>query len=128
MAGLTPGSFDIILCLGIFYHTVRQYEFFEQFYRLRPRHIILNTVISKAEGAAVHFRYENDDDTLRPFPELPGLIVGLPTHGMIAILCEHFHFAWHMVDWTSSGIKQWDSVSAYQGDYRRTYVLSRVIP
>ena len=28
MTTLVPGSFEVILCLGFFYHTVRHYEFF----------------------------------------------------------------------------------------------------
>jgi Methyltransferase domain len=127
MSTLESGSFDLILCLGIFYHTIRHYDFFEQFYRLNARHVILDTEITPANDPLVLFRYENhqDNGTLQLTKGMTRSIVGIPSHAMIAMLAEHFQFAWKMVDWNSFGITRWDGIDDYQSDRRRTYVLQR---
>jgi len=45
-----PGEFDVILCFGFLYHTIRQVEFFQQMERLRPRHLILDTNAERFRG------------------------------------------------------------------------------
>jgi hypothetical protein len=129
MAMLAPDSFEVILCLGIFYHTARHYEFFEQFYRLRASYVILDTAIEQLEGISVHFKYENDGDAKALLSKgFSRSLVGFPTHGMIAMLCDHFRFTWRTIDWTSLGIERWEGMNDYQDDSRRTYVLSCVEP
>ena len=41
------GEFDTILCLGFFYHTIRQIELLREFHRLAPQCIILDTNVKK---------------------------------------------------------------------------------
>jgi hypothetical protein len=122
-----PKSFDLILCLGIFYHTVHHYDFFHQFYRLGARHVILDTEIARDEGPLVNFRFEDhnadDGQTLQSTNGLPRSIVGIPSHAMIAMLCDQFQFSWQIVDWKAFGIERWDGMEDYHADNRRTYVL-----
>jgi|SRR5215472_3251820 len=125
MASLQVGTFNLILCLGIFYHSVRHVEFFEHFRRLQPRHVILDTDIVRGDGAAVHFKYEPYGDASSLRTDLPRAIVGHPTHGFIEMLCDQFGFAWHNIDWRSFRIERWDDMADYRDDLRRTYVLTR---
>jgi ubiquinone/menaquinone biosynthesis C-methylase UbiE len=39
------GDFDTILCLGFFYHTIRQIELLQQIRRLNPKYLILDTTV-----------------------------------------------------------------------------------
>ena len=39
------GDFDTILCLGFFYHTIRQIELLQQIKRLNPQYFILDTTV-----------------------------------------------------------------------------------
>lgn len=128
MGAFESGSFDLILCLGIFYHTIRHYEFFDQFRRLNAPHVILDTEIIHANDPLVFFRYENhqDNGTLRLTHGTTRSIVGIPTHAMITLLCDQFRFAWQIVDWSSFGITRWDGIEDYHADRRRTYVLKRI--
>ena len=131
MGAFDPGSFDLILCLGIFYHSVRHYEFFDQFYRLGAGHIILDTEVDRGEGALIRFRRENDDGefgSLRSTKGLPHSLVGIPSYSMIEMLCDYFRFTWRVIDWRSFGIEKWDGIEDYRDDRRRTYVLTRVTP
>jgi SAM-dependent methyltransferase len=45
-----PGSFDVILCLGFLYHTIRQVEFFQHMERLRPKFLILDSDVELFRG------------------------------------------------------------------------------
>jgi SAM-dependent methyltransferase len=131
LAEFEPNSFDLILCLGLYYHTVRHYDFFDQFYRLAPRHVILDTAISPGPNAVVVFRFDNRGGEFGTLPTTAGLptsISGMPSHEMITMLCDQFRFTWHLVDWRSFGITRWDGVEDYQNDRRRTYVLTRIDP
>ena len=50
-AVFNPGEFDLIMCLGFFYHTTRHYEMFQHFYRIGARHMILDTEVAPGAGA-----------------------------------------------------------------------------
>lgn len=41
-----PGEFDTILCLGFFYHTVRQIELLSEVKRIKPEFFVLDTMIA----------------------------------------------------------------------------------
>jgi hypothetical protein len=47
MEKFKPGDFDTVLCLGFFYHTVRQVELLREFRRLRAKVIIVDTYVAK---------------------------------------------------------------------------------
>jgi len=124
-----PGQFNLIMCLGFFYHSVRHYEIFQQFHRLEARHVILDTAVVKGAGAIVRFKIEGHDRnsaTLQTTEGIAQSIVGHPNHEMIALLCRHFGFRKHLVDWRSLDITDWTGVEDYEGDSRRTYVLERL--
>jgi len=127
MAPFDAESFDIILCLGLFYHTISHYQFFHQIFRLKPRYVILDTVITDGDGPLVRYKYEHDDDefgTLRSTEGLPRSVIGIPSGDMIAMLCDHFRFDWKIIDWKTFGIERWDGMTDYEKDERRTYVLT----
>ena len=52
LARVKPKEFDTILCLGIFYHTIRQIELLREIKRIQPTHIILDTYIQR--GTFIH--------------------------------------------------------------------------
>jgi hypothetical protein len=121
-----PGEFDLVLCLGFFYHTARHYELFAQLHRLRPRHIILDTEIIPGNGCLVGYRTEDvqlDRAAIATAEEQHEAIIGTPNHRMIVLLAKHFGYRWQMVDWTSLGLVDWADLGDYQADQRRTYVL-----
>lgn len=42
-----PGEFDTILCLGFFYHTIKQIELLSEIIRIQPKYFILDTKVVK---------------------------------------------------------------------------------
>lgn len=41
-----PGEFDTILCIGFFYHTIKQIELLMEISRIQPKYFILDTMIA----------------------------------------------------------------------------------
>jgi hypothetical protein len=53
---------DVVMCLGFYYHTLRYSELLYLMTRLKPRHIILDTEVSKfRRGSVVQIRGERAD-------------------------------------------------------------------
>ena len=121
-----PEAFDVILCKGFF----EQSDFvllFEQFSRLRPKHVILDTKIVGGLGPLARFAIASKAKTRKGGKERKlrkGKIVSVPNHDLIEFLCES-EFQWRLVDWQAMGITDWTGVQDYARDTRRTYVLDR---
>jgi len=125
-----PGEFDLVLCLGFFYHTTRHHELFAQLGRLRLRSVILDTEIVQGSGPIVRFKIERttgDQSALADMTGFPTTISGSPNHEMIVMLARHFDFVLRTVDWNGLGIKDWTGLDDYKADRRRTYVLERSV-
>jgi hypothetical protein len=118
-----PGAFDLILNLGFLYHTPKHYEVFEQMCRLKPKAIVLDTVVAQGEG--IHARYYVEPTGWDGAAIGDGrAFVGAPTHAMIALLAKFFKFRLQAVDWTTLGITDWTGLEDYATGQRRTYVLT----
>src|SRR5262249_46576227 len=59
-----PGRFDTILCLGFFYHTIHPFQLLEEFARLEPKHLILDTGINTHPGYIIVVTRESTADPL----------------------------------------------------------------
>ena len=126
-----PETFDVVVCED-FSALGEPYYFFEQLRRLRPRHVIVDTAISpnRKQPAAffklAFFRFGGADgepleDAKRPLAS----VVAVPNHELFEMLCEHFGFAWRLIDWTKAGISNWAGLDDYQDKRRQSYVFTR---
>ena len=118
-------EFDLILCQ-------RYCEFsdvrvlFSHFNRLWPRHVILDTGISRGEGPVLRYMLNSHDAPAAKGNGEYAEVLAVPNHEMIALLCDYFKFRWRQVDWTAMGIDDWTGIHDYERDRRRTYVLERL--
>lgn len=58
------GSFDVVLCSGFLYHTVKQFDFYSEMHRLKPETLIVDTAVCKKpavfeESSDIHSFIEN---------------------------------------------------------------------
>lgn len=120
---LPAGHFDLILNLGFLYHTPKHYEVFEQMARLKPRAIILDTVITPARNALARFTLEGTSWDGAAIGPGKTAMVAIPSHDFIAMLCKHFSYTLGQVDWESLGVEDWTGIEDYRAGRRRTYVL-----
>ena len=122
---MKPDEFDLVLCQGYCeFSDVR--VLFSHFSRLRPRHVILDTGISRGEGPVLRYMLDTRDAPALERNDEYAEVLAVPNHEMIVLLCDYFKFRWQQVDWTAMGIDDWTGIHDYERDRRRTYVLERL--
>jgi SAM-dependent methyltransferase len=119
---MDPGAFDLIVCQQPF-EQLDPRIIFSHLYRLAPKHVILDSTISRGNGPIMRFEFKSRDATAPKGTRRHGLIVAAPNHDLIAFLCEYFRFAWREIDWHTMGIEDWRGIHDYERGRRRTYVL-----
>jgi hypothetical protein len=125
LKSMTSGEFDLILCAQSFELSDPR-ALFGYMYRLAPKHVILDTTISRGDGPIVRFDFKVRDPSAPKRTRRHGAIVSTPNHELISFLCEYFRFSWRLVDWQAMAIVDWTSVHDYQRGRRCTYVLDQL--
>ena len=54
-----PGKFDVVLCLGFLYHTLRYNELFARIRQFSPKHLIIDTQVAKGQHSVIRLRVEH---------------------------------------------------------------------
>jgi len=53
------GEFDLVMCLGFLYHTLRYNELFARIRRFDPRHVLIDTQVAQGEHPVIRLRVEH---------------------------------------------------------------------
>lgn len=53
-----PGEFDVVLCLGFLYHTLRYNELFARIRKFDPKYLLVDTQVAKGEHLTIRLRVE----------------------------------------------------------------------
>jgi trehalose 2-sulfotransferase len=127
LASTEPEAFDLIMCVR-FFERLDPYQMFREFYRLRPKSVILDAVVVPSRGPVLRFALgapqAAEVNAMRPNANSGGIVMG-PSDEAIAFLCEFFGFRCHSIDWQQIGITNWIGLHDYERGSRRTYVLER---
>jgi len=123
----SPGTFDLILCQD---SLADLHCLFDQFRRLKPKHVLLDTAITRRDPPVIIFktttfklRDQRATESAKSGPRRIASIVAIPSDAVIHMLCEQFGFSCDVVDWHGLGITNWVGITDYENDRRRTYVL-----
>lgn len=140
-ATLFQQEFDVVLCLGIFYHTMRHVELLDLINRTNAKTLILDTMVTPADEPIIEVKLEGiaspangtDHMSVRN-DQIP---VGYPSPAAVEILLHHFGFDVRRIDWdgllTALDIKAdrsaMQSAGNPVGDYARgqraTFIATR---
>ena len=141
--------FDVVLCLGFFYHTIRHAELLDRIERSGARLVVLDTEVTPAAEERPE-RPPGDDRLVHGNPYVIQLLcdpvgdermacadrlargghtlVGRPSRAAVALLARHFGFALARHDW-GAYLQHHDERSAALADYRdgwrETFTLRR---
>jgi 2-polyprenyl-3-methyl-5-hydroxy-6-metoxy-1,4-benzoquinol methylase len=127
------GSFNTILCLGFFYHTIRQIELLSEINRLKPQNLILDTRVVRESflaklgfllagnkkhnnltKARLHFRRESHDQPRSTGSTIDSIgLVAIPTKPLIEILFHQYGFRLTEIKWENAGITDWSKLKDY---------------
>ncbi len=124
---LEPGRFNIVLCLGFFYHTMHHYRLLAQIRRLNPGLLILDTVLSADAQPSIVMRSEDAErngSAIRTVAHKRGALVGTPTIRGLGMMLDHLGFTGEFVDWKHLDLSDWIGVKDYR-EGRRFTVLVR---
>ena len=98
-------GFDIVLCLGFFYHTSRHVELLRLIELTGARTVIVDTALLDSDGNLIQMKLEPaghpaagcDDTGVRDGK----LLVAVPTAGALRLMLSHFGYSVEQYDWPS---------------------------
>jgi 2-polyprenyl-3-methyl-5-hydroxy-6-metoxy-1,4-benzoquinol methylase len=94
-----PRQFDTILCLGFFYHTTQHFYLLDQFERLSPRCLILDTAINNSPDYKVVVVREPTDNRLMAVGRSSSAWVGRLSGRLLEDALNYSGFDVEYFDW-----------------------------
>jgi hypothetical protein len=126
IALLEPGQFDTIFCFGFFYHTPHHCLLVSEFKRLRPKWVILDTVVRPGKAPIIYLRTEDTSsarnaigDSTNPQRSLSGR----PSVSAMNMMLENAGFHVKSFDWSKAEMPSWERIRDYKRG-RRVTVLA----
>lgn len=95
------GQFDLVLCLGIFYHVCDHMALLDLIAGTEPRSVLLDSHVSSLPGCVVQFH--DPTNPLQP-PEPGAQIEGYPSPMAIEAMVTSFGWDTTFIDWSSTGL------------------------
>ena len=119
-----PEAFDVIIARGVL-ERIDLREFFPRLRYLRPKHVILDTVVTVGNGALVRYAWRDVRDLVPAELKHGPAIVATPNHELILLLCDCFGFACRLED-GSDFVPGEAGQGNGAGTQIRTYILDRI--
>ncbi len=138
-----PGTFDTILCMGFFYHTIRQTELLTILKALKPQNVIIDTAVYKdgrmlrwarrlnATAKKVRRRRVPETNTFMSYwfedPNNEAMtienhgIAAVPTQSLLETLMRLHGFSFKELPWQ---VPDWEHLEDYLDRRRVSYILS----
>jgi hypothetical protein len=123
-------SFDIVACLGVYYHTMEHYRMMLQMALFKPRLIIIDSVFSRAEGAVIEIDQEETDwrmNAIAQRPEQKLVPIGRPSLSALRMMADSVGYAMTDQAWDVPQNRRAtvaDYFSKFSDKRRHTVVLS----
>ena len=108
-------TFDIVSCLGVYYHTMHHYKIMCQMAAFRPKLIILDSEFLRTEEPVIRVTKENpasDMNTIQQFPGQDRTPIGIASLPALRVMVSSVGYAIHEVEWA---VPEQDRTSV--GDY-----------
>lgn len=120
----TGSYFDIILCMGVFYHVNNHCELFDHFRKLHPHYVILDTEVNDVvTGPVVQYKAENTALDLNSIEDLGDnrSWIGVPNNMFIHATARAYGFNVLEIPWS---ITEWNGCTDYLLGKRKSYLLT----
>jgi tRNA (mo5U34)-methyltransferase len=111
--------FDIVLCLGLLYHVSKPIELFEAIASVNTDLLLVDTLLSRADGLSFELRNEPLDD---PRMGVEGPLVLHPTREATLELARSFGYSVGVVE---PEFSDYTGCEDYRGGIRRAFVCMR---
>lgn len=113
-----PGRFDTVFCFGFLYHTIEHMPLLRKIARLKPKHLIIDTLISVSPAKIVEIKEERIGDESNGAVGEPGtptsIVIGKPSRSALELMLRATGFPrLRYYDWLNAGITRWDDLQVY---------------
>lgn len=125
LTSLQKDSFDVVLCLGFFYHTMEHWRILSEIKRINPKYVILDTQVSTLDKEVIEIYLEDSENEANAFFQNHNSnlsLVGKPSRGAIELMLSHLGFEVKIIDWHKLGVKNWKHIVDYYKKERLTFV------
>lgn len=146
---LRAESFDVVLCLGFYYHTIRHAELLDRIERTGARLVIIDTEVTPAEDEVPPHEQQDarlifknpygiqllrepiDDQQMACDDALTRngfTLVGRPSRAAVRFLAEHFGYATSQYDWPEHFLahpEHRETMHDYHKGWRETFYLRK---
>lgn len=123
-------EFDVIFCLGFFYHTAKHYSLLEKIRALQPKALILDTNVCRSPQPIIQLRMENSGEQHAAIPDKISTsrtaCVGWPSKAAVDMMLRNLGFNPIYHNWHEAGAtKNWSRLDDYKNHTRITAVAMR---
>ncbi|VAV89310.1 D-3-phosphoglycerate dehydrogenase [hydrothermal vent metagenome] len=133
LANAHPGQFDVIVCAGFLYHTVRHADFFREVKRLGPETVIIDTNVAKNYiwfgrqffGKPPALFMYNEDPSKTSDTTDPDGVVYWPSTSYLEAMLDGAGYDWERVDFKKNSNGNWAAMGDYKNGTRAAYVGRR---
>lgn len=126
LPSLSPGRFDTILCLGIFYHVLNHDLLVGLMARLEPKLIVLDSRLVDTDELLITLHHEDTSNPLNGIGAEERVLVGIPSRGAVAALAERHGYTTRHIDWNAADIPDHHHLNDYLRRDRFTVVLEPI--
>ena len=127
--GLSVGDFETVFCLGFVYHTMHHVLLLNKIARLRPQHIVLDTVIDLSPDPIIVLRRESvarpTTGAIADLGDPQQALVGTPTKSALDLMLVSAGYIPSYYDWHQAGVRSWDNLGEYEDGTRVSLVAAR---
>jgi SAM-dependent methyltransferase len=129
LRALKPASFDVVMCLGFFYHTLEHMRLLLEARRLGAECVIIDTSISPAKEPIVVLAFESTEDTRNAVDYgLTGsnkALVGAPSRSGLIAMLDYAGYQADFFDWQNNAVGDWTDLPDYAAHLRVTVRAKR---
>lgn len=128
---LEVGGFDTVFCFGFFYHTIDHMPLLRRIARLRPKHVVIDTLISLSQAHVVEIKeeaVEAESNGAIGEPASPEhIVIGQPSKSALELMLRASGFGTpRYYDWLKAGITRWDDLEVYYLSKRVSLTAERL--
>ncbi len=125
---LQPGAFETVFCFGFFYHTMHHMLLLSKIARLKPEHVIFDTLVDLDPDSIVEVSAENvaieNAGAVSDAGNSTRVVIGRPTKSALELMLSTSGFTFSYYDWHRAGVKRWDALVEYHVGKRVSLVAT----
>jgi len=95
-------QFDMVFCLGFFYHTLEHGSILRHLKRIQPDYMVFDTRISQGQEKAILLHWERSDHGLMAYDSHNNnYLCGVPTQAALEDMFKWCGYSWEYFNWST---------------------------